>query len=279
MDLNAVKKSFNKKLNIPSLPAVVSETIALLESDSAGAREVGAVIAKDPPLTVKLLRIANSAVYGVKAPVISPEHAAAVLGFDALRNMLLNVSVMDLFAHLEEYPNLDLTRLWTESRVCSRIARQLPGSWSDEVKRDDAYLCGLLHNIGCFVLLDQLGKDYVPVINEHWKTRKSLRALELDSFQFSHDQVGFLVGRKWGLPVGLLESLRSHLDNTGRVENLPLVAVTHVSRILTGHLLTKGQGKPSGLIRSAVLERIGLVAKDLDHFAAGCKASLSELES
>lgn len=279
MDLNAVRKSLSKKLNVPSLPTVVSETLSLLENDNAGTRQVGAVVAKDPPLTVKLLTIANSALYGAKAPILSPEHAAAVLGFDALRNMLLHASVMDMFAHLEKFPDFDLTRLWTESRVCSRIAQQLPGTWQNTVKREDAYLSGLLHNIGCFVLLDQLGEDYIPVLQKHWKTRKSLRSLELESFQLSHDQVGFLVGRKWSLPVGLIESLRYHLDVTGRSEKLPLVGVTHTARILSEHLLARGQKKASTLVRPAVLEMIGLDAETLDHFAGECRQTLSELEA
>lgn len=278
MDFNAVRKSFSKKLNVPSLPDVVSETISLLESDKAGTRQVGAVVAKDPPLTVKLLRIANSALYGAKTPILSPEHAAAVLGFDGLRNMLLHASVVDMFAHLEKFPNLDLTRLWTESRVCSRIAQQLPGTWSNTVKREDAYLAGLLHNIGCFVLLDQLGEDYIPALEKHWRTGKSLRAIEIDLFQFSHDQVGFIVGRKWGLPVGLLESLRYHLDASGRTDKLPLVGVIHCARILSENLLARGQKKASTLIRPDVLETIGLDSETLNNFAGECRETLSDLE-
>ncbi len=276
MDLNAVRKSFTKKLNVPSLPSVVSETLALLESDRAGTREVGAMVAKDPPLTVKLLRIANSALYGSKVPILSPEHAAAVLGFDALRNMLVRASVMDMFAHLDKFPNLDLSGMWKNSQVCSHVARHLPGTWTNTLKREDAYLAGLLHNIGCFVLLDQLGADYIPVLLEHWKTKKPLRTLELDSFQFSHDQVGFLVARRWGLPVGLLESLRYHLDRTGRVERVPLVAVTHCSRIMTEELVVRRPAKASELIRPAVLDTLGLSPRELDLYQEECRASLSE---
>lgn len=279
MDFNAVKKRFTNKLKVPILPTVVAETLSLLESEAAGTRQVGALISKDPPLTVELLRIANSALYGGRVPILSAEHAAAVLGFDTLRNILLKASVVDLFAHLDRYPGLDLSDLWKQARVCSRIARNLPGTWSEEINRDDAYLCGLLHNIGVFVLLDQLGEDYVTVLERHQKTGASLRSLELEAFQFSHDQVGFLVARRWGLPKILLESIRCHLDSTGHVERNHGVAVTHCARTLTEILRSGDRTKPSTKIRKPVLELLGIDPRELDLFCDECRTSLSELES
>ena len=279
MDAKAVRKSLSGNLSVPSLPSIVSETLALLESDNAGTREIGAMVATDPPLTVKLLRIANSALYGSKAPILSPEHAAAVLGFDALRNMLVRASVVDLFAHLDKFPGLDLSIVWKESRVCSRVARQFPGTWAETVKPEDAYLCGLLHNIGVFVLLDQFGKDYIQILQEHWKTNKPLRTLELASFQLSHDQIGFLVARRWALPVSLIESIRYHLDSAGRVQKMPLVAVTHCARVLSQNLLAGSPKRASSLIQPKVLELLGVAPRELDLYSEECKGSLAELES
>ena len=279
MDYNAVKKRFNTKLKVPILPTVVAETLSLLESEQAGTRQVGALISKDPPLTVELLRIANSALYGGRVPILSAEHAAAVLGFDTLRNILLKASVVDLFAHLDRFPGLDLSDLWKQARVCSRVARQRPGTWTEDVKREDAYLCGLLHNIGVFVLLDQLGEDYVKVLETHQRTGDSLRSLELATFQFSHDQIGFLVARRWGLPKILLARIRCHLDSAGHVERNHGVAVTHCARLITEILRSGRKEKPSTKIRKPVLELLGIEPRELDLFTEECRASLAELES
>ena len=244
-----------------------------------GTRQVGALISKDPPLTVEILRIANSALYGSKTPILSVEHAAAVLGFDTLRNILLKASVVDLFAHLDRFPGLDLQNLWRASRVCAQIARGLPGTWQTEFNRDDAYLCGLLHNIGVFVLLDQLGSDYVRVLEHHWKTGESLRTLELGAFQFSHDQVGFLVARRWGLPKILLDSIRCHLDSTGHVERNYGVAVTHCARIISEILRSDSKTMASARIRKPVRDLLGLESRMLDLYTEECRLSMSELEA
>ncbi len=277
VDLDTLKKSFTRNLNVPSLPIVVMETLELLSDEQAGTRQIGAKVAEDPPLTVKLLRVANSALYGSKVPIHSTEQAAAVLGFDAIRNMLMQVTVVDLTAHLAAFPDLDLEALWRESRICAKVARDLPGTWSETLNRDDAHLCGLLHNIGVFVLLETLGEDYVAVLDKHRRNGKALKALELEAFQLSHDQVGFLVARRWQLPTVLLESIRYHLESRGRAERSPAVAVTYISRVITEILLSDRRTLASKAIPARVLDVAGLGRDALDLYVRDCRSELAEL--
>ena len=281
MNVKAVKKRLQGKLNVPSLPAVVTQVLALLEDADVGTREIGRVVGEDPPLTAKLLRVANSARYGLQAPVLSPEHAAAVLGLDAMRNLLMSVSVIDLFSHASRFPDFDVSHLWRHSQLCARVCEALPGEWSEHFSREDAYLCGLLHNIGVFVMLEQIGEDYVELLSGRKRERGplSLRSLELETFQFSHDQIGYLVCRQWNLPPVLLNSIRNHLDRAGRVETDIEVAVVHC-----GNKIAKAveAGKPrtaASDIRTPVLDLLGLDARTVNLFAEDAMDFLRDLEA
>lgn len=281
MNVRAVKKRLHGKLNVPSLPAVVTEVLALLEDTDIGTREIGRVVGADPPLTAKLLRVANSARYGLQAPVISPEHAAAVLGVNAMRNLLMSVSVIDLFSHALRFPQFDAKQLWRHSQLCARVCEALPGEWTEHFSREDAFLCGLLHNIGIFVMLEQLGEDYVPLLADlgHGHDELALRSLELEAFQFSHDQIGYLVCRQWNLPPVLLNSIRNHLDRAGRVETDVEVAVVHC-----GNHVAKAveAGKPRTAardVRPPVMDLLGLDVRTLNLFAEDAMGFLRDLDA
>ena len=268
MDAEALKKHLSGKLTVPSLPSVVTEITSLMSDAGVGLNEIGACVAKDPPLTAKLLRIANSALYGVQNPILSPEHAAAVLGVDALRNLLLRVSVADLFAHLDSHPEFNLVSLWEHSILTARVAGNLPGKkWEKAISRDDAYLCGLLHNIGVFVMLDQIGEKYIAVLEKRKSSGHSLRSIELKVFGFSHDQVGHLICRKWNLPEVVLRAIRYHLDNAGAVETDEAVAVVHTANWIAKSIQADAPERAADRVRKPIADLLGLSAKEIAEYA------------
>ena len=108
-------------VEIPTLPQVIARLGRLIDDPDVGLRDIGAVVAEDPPLASQVLRTANSAYYGFAQRVVSLEHAATLLGGRILRNIVLQASVMKLFAHVKGAPGLDLELLWRHSILTGQL--------------------------------------------------------------------------------------------------------------------------------------------------------------
>src|SRR5205085_316330 len=94
------KQLIAKSLSIPTLPIVVQKVEALLRDPKVGTREIGSLVAEDPPLAAKVLKIANSSYYGLREHCVSTEQATAVLGMRVLRNVVTQAAVIKQFEHL-----------------------------------------------------------------------------------------------------------------------------------------------------------------------------------
>ncbi|MHC4837249.1 MAG: HDOD domain-containing protein [Planctomycetota bacterium] len=150
MHSDLARAALAENVTIPTLPSVVQRINEVLEDPDASLRDVGREIAQDAPISTKLLRLANSSVYGTRESVLSAEHAASVLGMRVVRNLVLQSAVIEKFDHLRNVKGFDFDGLWRHAIVTALIARQLSKrakaklSWDPE----EAYTCALLHDIG-----------------------------------------------------------------------------------------------------------------------------------
>ena len=147
---------------LTTLPAVVQKVQHLLEDPNTGAKELGDVIASDAPLAAKVLKIANSAYYGLRERCIAPQHASAVLGVRVLRNVVTQAAVISKYDHLKGSA-FDLNALWKHSilvaQACNFLGKRCRKPTG--LSGDELYVCGLLHDLGQVVLLDCMNQDYV----------------------------------------------------------------------------------------------------------------------
>jgi putative nucleotidyltransferase with HDIG domain len=224
MDSRPISQRLAGKLNIPSLPEVIVRLNELIDRGDVRMSELGGQIALDPPLAAKTLRIANSAYYGLRVPVESIEHAASVLGMRSLKSMVMQVLVLDLFRNLEGIPNFDPREVWKRSVVASRVAMDLPRRRLGGASYEDLQLCGLLHDIGEFVLVDHFREEYAKLRQQVAESGEDLVAAELSVLGVSHVEVGVLVARTWKLPDSVARVAEFHHDLKGMAAKDPLVA-------------------------------------------------------
>ena len=222
-------------LNLPSLPAVVESVQRACEDPTAGLRDVAAVIAQDPPLVARILRVVNSAYIGLKVPVVSIEHSVAVLGLDALQNLVLQVAAIDLFDHLREREDYDVRGMWKHSILCGRLTRLVPARLRRGVPDDALELAGILHDIGRFVLLDLARDEYVELAARAEREGRPLEELEHEELGFDHAQVGAVLARRWKLPdlVGRCIALHHVAGDVERLQEpgvAPLVVADRLAR-------------------------------------------------
>jgi HD-like signal output (HDOD) protein len=198
-------------LRVPTLPSIVRELTSLIDRGEVGPAEVGRKLAGDGPLTVKVLHLANSPAYGLRERCSSIEQACAVLGMRVLRSVVFHACVLGEFERLNRGA-FDLGGLWLHSlrtaQVCTLLARH--SNSQAMLRPDDAYLCGLLHDIGQVVLLDNLDERYIRIHARAKRQRVSLDTVERAELGIDHAKVGELVLDRWGFPAAIQTAVRLH---------------------------------------------------------------------
>ena len=135
--------------NLPSLPAIVTKLLQIVNSADSSADDAAVLIQKDPALTSKMIRLANSAFYGIPRSISSVNSAVVILGFNTIRSLVLSASVMKMFCG-PKYQAIDKERFWKHSVVCAMCARIIVRYFMNIRMMDpeSAFCAGILHDIG-----------------------------------------------------------------------------------------------------------------------------------
>lgn len=226
IDNARAKQLASKSLNIPTLPVVVQKLRELIADPRSGAAEIGRLVSQDPPLAAKVLKIANSAFYGLAQRTVSTEQACTVLGLRVLRNVVLQAAVMTRYEHLGGR-GFDLDGLWRHSQLVAqlshhlaRVARAHLGLTPEEVQA-----CGLLHDLGKVVLLESLGDEYLKILELSASQGMPMHLAEKRILGFDHTDVGALVAVQWGLPSAVAAVIQYHHGPREAVAANPAVAL------------------------------------------------------
>ena len=212
MSRQEAQKRLSERIRLPTLPEIVTRITSMVDDPNVRIRDIGAVVARDPAITATVLRIANSAYYGLAKPAISPEEAAAVIGGRSLRNIALQASIVGKFAHLSRTFDFDLHELWMHSvftaQLCQELARRMP--FALPIGPEEFYTCGLLHDVGKAVLLESLRDEYAAVYRAARASGEALHLAEERMLSFTHVEVGALVAQRWQLPEPVGHAIRFH---------------------------------------------------------------------
>jgi putative nucleotidyltransferase with HDIG domain len=192
---------------LPTLPSYVLDLNALLSNPSVDLKKVGAVIRTDPSLSAQVLRLCNSALFGLRRRVLSIEQAAVLLGTERLRTLVLACSIMQFAG--KRLTGAQLASFWQHSFLCAllseRVARQV-----EYFEKEQAYLGGLLHDIGQLPL-------WIVVMEEEAKQR-TLPPLawpddilvEREYFGMDHCKVGRSMGVAWNFMPSFIDVFEHH---------------------------------------------------------------------
>jgi len=192
---------------LPTLPSYVLDLNALLSSASVDLKKVGKVIRTDPSLSAQVLRLCNSALFGLRRRVISIEQAAVLLGTERLRTLILTCSVMQFAG--KRLAAERLATFWQHSFLAAllseRIARQ-----TDYFEKEQAYLGGLLHDIGQLPLWMVVVEDesrHLPPPPPDWPDNCHL---EREFFGMDHCKVGRWMAVSWNFMPSFLDVFEAH---------------------------------------------------------------------
>ncbi len=194
------------------LPAPPKDAIRIVQACSKpgiDSRDLAQLVANDPVLTAELLRVSNSAFFGLVSQVKSVARAVTVLGNRALRNVVLCIAMRDALRK-DSIPGFDIDAYWEDALWRAVSARSLAGL--AHLDADECFTAGLLQDFGLLVML-YLKPEQV----QNWDlltsaTPESRRDLEIDLFQCTHDEVGLTLATSWDLPTDLAMAMGYHHD-------------------------------------------------------------------
>ena len=263
-NLRARQLLSDKNISIPTIPSVVQKVQRMLEDPNAGANEIGKVVASDAPIAAKVLKIANSAYYGLRERCIVAEKASAVLGTRVLRNVVTQAAVISKYDHLR-HSGFDLNGLWKHSILVAQTCH-LVGKRSKAMlglSADEFYVCGLLHDLGQVVLLDCMGKDYLDVVHYARVRNLPLHVAEEQRLGFGHTDVGSVVAQQWGLPTQVQKAIQDHHAAPDVLMRDPVASlVAHVNLLV--HRVVEGNlGGAATVTDATAQKRLGLTPTDL----------------
>ncbi|MFN2309633.1 MAG: HDOD domain-containing protein [Gammaproteobacteria bacterium] len=256
-----VKRRVEEFHDLPALPQTALAILDIASDPRADARSLARVIELDPPLAARVMRYANSPMYGYPGRIKDLKDAIArVLGFDFVLNLALGISVGKSLRIPTEGP-LGLEVFWRHSIYSAALVERLSTLMPASVRprRGTAYLAGLLHNMGS-LLLGQAFQSEFFLLNRYLSANPevALETVEKHLLGVGHDQIGAWLLAAWGLPAELVCAVRHHHDAHYRGEH---AAYAHLVLIADRLLARLGLGATSHTDLPALsLELLGLDA-------------------
>ncbi|MBW1722858.1 MAG: HDOD domain-containing protein [Deltaproteobacteria bacterium] len=220
--------------DLPALPAVAREVNALLCDPDTSIDKLSRTIEKDQAIASSILKLVNSAFFGLSRRVGNIPHAVVLLGFNTVRNAVLALSVVDLFKPVP-FPGFDATLLWRHSIATAVTGRYLAQA-SGLYPPDDAFVGGLLHDMGKFLLSQFFQEDFQKAWELSEELGIPLHEAEREKIGINHAQVGKRLARKWKLPPGLTDAIGSHHAYKKSAQEPLLLILVHAADHLVNSL-------------------------------------------
>jgi HD-like signal output (HDOD) protein len=199
-------------VSIPTIPTILTEITAVLQSSDGSAKDAARVIEKDPAIATRALRLVNSSFYGLKNPVSNINLACSILGLKIIKNLVVQATVLQSFNTESKQSFFDADSLWDHSfktAVACRLLAEHSVIGKDFVK-EDAYTCGLIHDIGKLILLESQSDRFEEAMLLSQKQNIPLATAEGEVFGFNHAHVGGMLANRWKLAPAVQAAVMYH---------------------------------------------------------------------
>ena len=197
-----------ERISQPPPSPVATKILGLLRDENAGVRNLAEVITKDQAFTARILKIVNSAYYGLAQKVTTVTRAVSVLGFDTIKSLALTLYT---FGTLGEEKNDVITvgQLWEHSLGCAVGSRRIAAQGGRE-SSEEAFVAGLLHDMGKALFYQYFREEFIEAVRIVEKEGISLSEAEIRTLGTDHAAAGEVWAAKWNLPPVIQYAIRYH---------------------------------------------------------------------
>ncbi len=250
--------------DLPALPEVVVRVMRLAEDPRTDAQSIARVIATDQAMAARVLKLANSAFYGLPRRVSTLSEAVVILGFRTIKNLAIAASTFELLNREVAGYWLQRGELWRHSLACA-IGAQLIARRVRLPVSEEAFVAGLLHDIGKVAINLFVREQFDQIMERALQDRIPFVEAEQAVLGFNHAMAGGLIAEKWNLPPLLVSVIKYHHQPSSAPEKEPIISVVHLADLLS---ITMGMGiGGDGLyyaLEEGTLAMLGLEQADID---------------
>lgn len=247
---------------LPSIPSLYREIVEALQDPEVSMAAVGRIIGRDISMSAQILKLVNSAFFGLRRRVSSPDEAASYLGLDTLRSLVLSLNAFSQFDGVT-VEGFSFSDLWQHSLQTGAAAKAVAlCEQADRKLADEAFVSGLLHDTGKVVMAANFPERYAEVVRLEKAEGLDPCEAERRVFGASHPDVGGYLLGLWGLPVPVVEAIAFHHRPRLGAERTfsPLTAVHVADAFMHRALAPEGAG-PDPRLDFEYLNDLGLAAR------------------
>ena len=229
------KELLNKFSTAKTLPHIAIKLTKLISDENSTMQDFEKMIKMDPTLVLRLLRGANSPYYGLRQKVNSISRAVVVIGINNLRNMIVTEGLKEIFKDKKSENVFSRSRLWLHCSAVS-ICSQMIMERIFGLNGEDAFLCGILHDIG-MIVEDQTAPDlFYRVCNTYDENSKPITDYEKEIVGTDHCAIGYLLAKDWQLPIEIQEGIQRHHKMLDHVSPSSLTGVIQLAEFIVSQL-------------------------------------------
>jgi putative nucleotidyltransferase with HDIG domain len=241
---------------LPTLSYVVDQAIRLTDDDDAGAAQIADLICSDPSISVQVLRLANSAAFGLLHRVTSIQQAVSLLGFNVLKGILIGAAVFDKMQGT-------MSDVWAHSLGCATVAAMI-GRKAMYHAPEELYTAGLLHDIGKVFWATQCPESLQKILALTAERDLTMAEAEEELLGVTHAQIGRRMAVAWGLPEALAEPVGHHHSPQSAASCSSAAFAIHLADCLVrAHGLDDGCSDLVPSLHPVTLQAAGLTRHEL----------------
>ena len=275
-----VQKAIAEISHIATLPEVTIKIIKLVEDPDSTAQDLNKVISNDPALGARILKVVNSAFYGLPGQIGSINRAIVLLGLNAVKNIAIAASLAKLFHGGQICPGFDAKELWAHSMGVAAATKHLAHKIGLGLP-DEAFLAGLIHDLGIMVEVQARRPKFVEAFEKlSADPSLSFREAELQVIGATHEDFGTALCKLWKFPMSLVYVTGFHhrpLDLAP--EHRTLACLVHLADIVTARAKVGFTRSVESLEASPdVLQDVGLAPQDIDEICEGLPDAMEQAD-
>jgi putative nucleotidyltransferase with HDIG domain len=234
IEMNQPAKEYEKLTNflelvkdseISSIRNIVSGIIKTINEPKSSAMDLKEIIQVDPPLTARLLSLANSAYYSPPKEILEIMNAIIWIGWDAIRELALSQKVCEIFNKDKSIEGYSRKSLWQHSLAVALLGKMIYRREFGE-RGENMYAAGLLHDIG-LIIQDQFCHDeFKYALSESKREEKNVASVENEIFGYDHADLGKGIIESWNLPEELCVAIGNHHNHNENIQEFSRMAYT-----------------------------------------------------
>ncbi len=257
---------------LSSLPEVYLRVNEQLEDDRSTAQEIGKTVQTDPAIATRILKMVNSAYYGMPNRVSTISQAVALLGRDRLKQIVIGSVLVSVFKD-PKLESFSLQEFWQHSIKTAIIAKQLANQHDDVSEPDALFIAGLLHDLGRLILASQLPIQFSQI--DRHRRKLGLIGAEQQILGFDHAELAGALMTKWGLPELLVTCAQFHHDSSYSLNYANANRIIYVANKLSQNVPPIDEGE--ALEQLDEIDNWEMLGASLEQICYACELSEEQL--